>query len=44
MFICTNGVSKFAISKSLLTYLEYDIEEFAIEAVKYHSIFAEYLR
>lgn len=42
MYICTLGSKKVAISKSLLTYLEYDLNEFAIEAIKYRAIFQEY--
>lgn len=30
MFVCTLGMRKVAISKTLLTYLEYDIDEFSI--------------
>ena len=41
MFLCYLSPVKFAISKSLLTYLEYDVEEFVIEAVKYRSILFE---
>jgi hypothetical protein len=42
MYVCTMGFKKVAISKSLLAYLEYDAEEFAIEAIKYRAIFTEY--
>ena len=30
MFICILSPRKYAISKSLITYLEYDLEEFAV--------------
>jgi hypothetical protein len=41
MFICTLGINKVAVSKALLEYLEYDLEEFGIEAIKYKTIFHE---
>ena len=41
MYVCTLGSRKVAVSKSLLTYLEYDVNEFAIEAIKYRAIFQE---
>ena len=39
MYVCFLGPRKFAISKPLLTYLEYDIEELAVEAIKYRTLF-----
>ena len=35
MYTCACGSNKFAISKALLTYLNYDIQEFAVEVLKY---------
>ena len=35
MYTILMGPRKLVISKSLLTYLEYDIEEFAVEIMKY---------
>lgn len=42
MFVCTLGMKKVAVSKSLLQYLEYDLNEFAINCIKYRGIFNEY--
>ena len=43
MYVFFLGPRKFAISKALLTYLDYDVEEFALEAAKFRAVFAEYL-
>ena len=42
MYVCCLGVRKFAISKSLLLYLEYDLEELAVQTMKYRSLNIEY--
>lgn len=42
MFICKFGLYKMAISNSLLRYLGYDIDEFAVETVKYRTVLFEY--
>lgn len=42
MFIIFLGPRKQAISKSLLNYLGYDIEELAVEMAKYRHSFLEY--
>jgi hypothetical protein len=39
MYVCVLGSRKVAVSKALLTYLEYDVNEFAIEAIKYRAVF-----
>ena len=38
MFVLFLGPRKFAIPKALLTYLDYDLEEFAITGTKYRSL------
>ena len=43
MFVCCLGPRKVAVSKALLTYLEYDVEEFAVEVLKYRAVTEEYL-
>jgi len=42
MYTICLGINKLGISKSLLSYLEYDLEEFCVEAIKYRSISLEY--
>lgn len=37
MFVCRSTANRLVISKSLLTLLEYDPEEMAIEIVKYKA-------
>lgn len=41
MFVCTLGMKRVAISKALLKYLDYDLEEFSVEAIKYRALFHE---
>jgi hypothetical protein len=41
MYVCALGGRKFAISKSLLTQLGYDVEEFTVEVVKYRRVTLE---
>lgn len=43
MFICKFGLYKMAISNSLLRYLGYDIDEFAVETVKYRTVLFDFL-
>ena len=43
MYVIFLGPRKQAISKALLIYLEYDLEEIAVEMVKYRASFIEYL-
>ena len=42
MYLGLFGPRKVVISKSLLTYLDYDVEELAISAIKYRSLMFEY--
>ena len=44
MFTICFGVRKVAVSYSLLNYLGYDVDEFALETTKYRAIFNEYFR
>ena len=39
MFSCVFGSNKIALSKALLTYLDYDLEEFSVEALKYGTLY-----
>jgi len=41
MFVCCLGPRKVAVSKTLLTYLDYDVEEFAVETLKYKTVTEE---
>ena len=41
MFICRSTNNKLVISKSLLRLLEYDIEAFAIELIKFKAPLSE---
>ena len=38
MFVCCLGPRKVAVSKTLLVYLGYDVEEFAVEVLKYRTV------
>ena len=41
MFTASFGSNKVAFSKALLRYLQYDPDEFAVDAMKYRTINAE---
>lgn len=43
MFVCKFGLSKMAISNSLLEYLGINVEEFAVQTIKYRTVLFEYL-
>jgi len=41
MFIYKFALQKIAISNELLKFMGYDVEEFAVEAMKYKNVFIE---
>lgn len=41
LYVALFGTRRMAISKTLLAYLDYDLEEFAVAAVKFRTIHTE---